>query len=162
LQGSCQNNGSWSLDGAGSTANEAQLIVEGGGTMNCSGSLTIGTNIRTTKDSVLDLKVGAQFNAAGKNSLLIELSGESIGPDAITVMAGGSDDVFGTLTEGPGGHLDNFGTVTIEPGAVLNDNGAVTVEAGGLLDVFGTLAVGSGGALDIYGTVIVERGASYS
>jgi hypothetical protein len=162
--------GNVSLVAADTTTDGAQLILTGTANLfEQSGSVSVG--YKTT--------IGGFGTAKFKGILVVKGNiGDNLritDGDAITVEAGGTMDVSGSLTEAAGGHLDVFGTVTIEPGAALDDsttitiepggslidNGTATIRAGGTTTAFGTLSVGSAGLLDIFGTVLVAPGAVY-
>jgi hypothetical protein len=144
-------------------------VAAAGNFLEKSGSVTVGYN--TMIDGFGPLKFKGILVVKGT------ISDKSVitDGDAITVEAGGTLDVSGTLTEAAGGHLDVLGTViiepgaalddsttiTIEPGGALNDNGTATIRTGGTTTAFGTLSVGSAGLLDIFGTVLVAPGAIY-
>jgi hypothetical protein len=119
------------------------------GSTTCNGTYTgsIGSTIVVEDHGFVEFQAGTfedrgHVQVQGSAAVLIDL-------DAITVAAGATLDVSGTLTEGVGGHLDDFGAVTIEPGGILNDDSTVTVEAGATLDVLGTLSIGAGGIFNV-------------
>jgi hypothetical protein len=63
--------------------------------------------------------------------------------DAITVAAGATLDVSGTLKEGIGGDLTVLGTLTIEAGSLLDDFGTVVIQPGSTYQPMGTVTVES-------------------